>query len=108
MLDASALDAWCIDASTLGARTSTLDALARRRLDARCMYLDTRCMYLDARCTHLDARCFGARHSSRRCLNARCTHLDARRSVHAPRRSTLRRSTLGALTLGARRTFDVR
>ncbi|MGH0156293.1 UNVERIFIED_CONTAM: hypothetical protein FKN15_038624 [Acipenser sinensis] len=49
-LDASALDAWRIDASTLGARTSTFDA----------------------RCTHLDARRFGAS-----TLGARTSTLDA-------------------------------
>ncbi|MGH0115074.1 UNVERIFIED_CONTAM: hypothetical protein FKN15_070594 [Acipenser sinensis] len=87
-----------LGASTLSARISTLDASA---LDARCF---------DARCTHLDARRFGAS-----TLGARTSTLDAsahRRSVHAPRRSTLRRidarcthldaRRFGASTLGAR------
>ncbi|MGH0159695.1 UNVERIFIED_CONTAM: hypothetical protein FKN15_043508 [Acipenser sinensis] len=53
---------------------------------------------LDARCTHLNARRFGAS-----TLGARTSTLDAsalRRSVHAPRHSTLRRS--------AHRRLDVR
>ncbi|MGH0119229.1 UNVERIFIED_CONTAM: hypothetical protein FKN15_029598 [Acipenser sinensis] len=87
------LDARRFGASTLGALTSTIDASA-----------------LDARCTHLDALRFGAS-----TLGARTSTLDAsalRRSVHAPRRSTLRRIDarcthldalrFGALTLGAR------
>ncbi|MGH0134549.1 UNVERIFIED_CONTAM: hypothetical protein FKN15_055534 [Acipenser sinensis] len=57
------------------------------------------------KCTHLDARRFGARrsvlrrsvHAPRRStLGARTSTL--RRSVHAPRRSTLRRLTLHAST----------
>ncbi|MGH0135754.1 UNVERIFIED_CONTAM: hypothetical protein FKN15_037536 [Acipenser sinensis] len=91
-LDASALDAWCIDASTLGARASALRRsvhtprrLVHRRLDARC----TR---LNARCTRLDARRFGASTLSARTSTRRRATLGAsspRRSVHAPRRSTL-------------------
>ncbi|MGH0158365.1 UNVERIFIED_CONTAM: hypothetical protein FKN15_035787 [Acipenser sinensis] len=116
-----------LDASALGARTSTLDAWA---LDA---------WRIDARC--LDARCFGARRSALRrstvsalrrygalCsasalgasasaledsvldarrFGARCTHLDARRLGArrlAHRRSMLRRSTLSALALDTRRS----
>ncbi|MGH0187458.1 UNVERIFIED_CONTAM: hypothetical protein FKN15_025209 [Acipenser sinensis] len=65
-LDASALDAWLIDASTLGERASTLGAHTStlRRFDARC--------------THLDARRFSARRLAHRRLDARCTRLDAR------------------------------
>ncbi|MGH0167070.1 UNVERIFIED_CONTAM: hypothetical protein FKN15_051599 [Acipenser sinensis] len=88
------LDARRFGASTLGARTSTLDASALRRS----VHAPRRSTLrrFDARCTHLDARRFGAS-----TLGARTSTLDAsalRRSVHAPRRSTLRRSTLGAST----------
>ncbi|MGH0149310.1 UNVERIFIED_CONTAM: hypothetical protein FKN15_014928 [Acipenser sinensis] len=119
------LDARRFGASTLGACTSTLGA---RCLDARCTRLDARCSHLDARrfgastlgartstlnasahaprhfdarCTHLDARRFGAS-----TLGARTSTLDAsahRRSVHAPRRSTLRRIDARCTHLDARR-----
>ncbi|MGH0144803.1 UNVERIFIED_CONTAM: hypothetical protein FKN15_003225 [Acipenser sinensis] len=132
-LDASALDAWRIDASTLGARTSTLDASALRRLvhaprrfgtrrlvhqrlDARCMHLDARrlahrrldarCTHLDARCTHLDARRFGASTLGACTSTLRRSTLGAstpRHSVHAPRRSTLRRFDARCTHLDARR-----
>ncbi|MGH0151682.1 UNVERIFIED_CONTAM: hypothetical protein FKN15_019753 [Acipenser sinensis] len=75
--------------STLGARTSTLrrSTLGASTLGARTSTLDASA--LDAR--RIDASTLGA-----------CTlTLDAsahRRSVHAPRRSTLRRSTLSAST----------
>ncbi|MGH0115565.1 UNVERIFIED_CONTAM: hypothetical protein FKN15_024895 [Acipenser sinensis] len=98
------LDARRFGASTLSAHTSMLDASA---LDASA--LDARC--IDARCTHLDARRFGARRSvhaprrltlrrsTRRHLNARCTHLDARCSAH--RRLDARCSQLDARRFGA-------
>ncbi|MGH0164108.1 UNVERIFIED_CONTAM: hypothetical protein FKN15_046481 [Acipenser sinensis] len=60
---------------------------------------------VDARCTHLDARPFDARRVDASTLGARTATLDAsaiQRSVHVPRRSTLRRLTLGASTLDAR------
>ncbi|MGH0131821.1 UNVERIFIED_CONTAM: hypothetical protein FKN15_055948 [Acipenser sinensis] len=92
-LDASALDAWRIDASTLGARTSTLDASA---LDAWRIDAST----LGARTSTLDASALDAWRIDASTLGARTSTLDAsalRRSVHAPRRSTLRR--FGASTL---------
>ncbi|MGH0159079.1 UNVERIFIED_CONTAM: hypothetical protein FKN15_037164 [Acipenser sinensis] len=102
-----------LDARRFGARRYT-----RRRLDARCTRLDARCSHLDARrfgastlgartstldasaldATRVDASTLGARVST---LGAHTSTLDAsvhRRSVHAPRRSTLRRSTLHAST----------
>ncbi|MGH0160076.1 UNVERIFIED_CONTAM: hypothetical protein FKN15_040079 [Acipenser sinensis] len=109
------IDARCthLDARRFGARRYT-----RRRLDARCTRLDARCSHLDARrfgastlgartstldasaldATRVDASTLGARVST---LGAHTSTLDAsvhRRSVHAPRRSTLRRSTLHAST----------
>ncbi|MGH0157485.1 UNVERIFIED_CONTAM: hypothetical protein FKN15_033734 [Acipenser sinensis] len=116
-LDASALDAWRIDASTLGARASTLGARAST-LDARTSTLDAstprRSVHAPRRSVHAPRRSV---HASRRSVHAprrstlrrstlgastprRSVHA-SRRSVHAPRRSTVRRSTLGASTLSA-------
>ncbi|MGH0163472.1 UNVERIFIED_CONTAM: hypothetical protein FKN15_050064 [Acipenser sinensis] len=127
------LDARRFGASTLGARTSTLDASALRRsvhihrrsaLDAWCLDAST----LGARTSTLDASALrrsvhAPRRSTLRRFDARCTHLDARRfgastlgartstldasalrrSVHAPRRSTLRRFDARCTHLDARR-----
>ncbi|MGH0119464.1 UNVERIFIED_CONTAM: hypothetical protein FKN15_076688 [Acipenser sinensis] len=124
------LDARRFGASTLGARTSTLDASALRRsvhaprrstlrrFDARCTHLDARrfgASTLGARTSTLDASALDAWRIDASTLGARTSTLDAsalRRSVHAPRRSTLRRfdarcthldaRRFGASTLGAR------
>ncbi|MGH0139839.1 UNVERIFIED_CONTAM: hypothetical protein FKN15_009960 [Acipenser sinensis] len=106
-LDASALDAWRIDASTLGARASTLDALT---LGARTSTLDASALdasALDASTLGARTSTLGARTSTLRRFDARCTHLDARRfgarrSVHAPPRSVHAPRRFGASTLGAR------
>ncbi|MGH0177391.1 UNVERIFIED_CONTAM: hypothetical protein FKN15_011469 [Acipenser sinensis] len=91
---ASTLDALRVDASTLGARTPTLDAW--------CTHLDFGASTPGARTSMLDASTLGAltlRHSVH--APQRSVHtprrLCVRRSVHAPRRSTrthLRCSTL--------------
>ncbi|MGH0131442.1 UNVERIFIED_CONTAM: hypothetical protein FKN15_007179 [Acipenser sinensis] len=99
-LDASALDAWRIDASTLGARTSTLDASA---LDAWRIDAST----LGARTSTLDASALDAWRIDASTLGARTSTLDAsalRRSVHAPRRSTLRRFDARCTYIDARRS----
>ncbi|MGH0138689.1 UNVERIFIED_CONTAM: hypothetical protein FKN15_018888, partial [Acipenser sinensis] len=123
------IDAWCVDASTLGARTSTLDASAlrcsvhaprrsvRRRLDARCTHLDAstlgactstldasalrRSVHAPRRLAHrrLDARCT---HLDARRFDARCTHLDARR--FGARRLVRRRLAARCTRLDARCT----
>ncbi|MGH0114539.1 UNVERIFIED_CONTAM: hypothetical protein FKN15_020450, partial [Acipenser sinensis] len=128
-LDARCFGALCLGASALGARTSTLDALvldawcatlrrsvhAPRRFGARRSVLGARTSTLGARCTHFDAQRFGARRSvlGALTLGARTSTVDAsardarclslRRSVHAPRRSTLRRFDAWCTHLDARR-----
>ncbi|MGH0131680.1 UNVERIFIED_CONTAM: hypothetical protein FKN15_032755 [Acipenser sinensis] len=75
-LDASALDAWRIDASTLGARTSMLDA--------RCTHLNARrfgASTLIARTSTLDASAFDARRIDASTLSARTTMSEFHRCV---------------------------
>ncbi|MGH0145442.1 UNVERIFIED_CONTAM: hypothetical protein FKN15_044067 [Acipenser sinensis] len=124
------LNARRFGASTLGARTSTLDdkALDAWRVDARrSVHAPRRSMHASRRSMHAPRHStLGAStprssvHAPRR-FDARCTYLDVRRStlgesmprrsLHAPRRSTLGACTsmfdasaLGARTSTLRRT----